>query len=47
MNNLGSGILGGLRSIVTGQRVLLAAKTALAAGIAWWLAPSLPAGRGE
>lgn len=32
----------GMRSTVTGQRVLLAAKTALAVGIAWWLAPLMP-----
>lgn len=32
----------GLRSTVTGQRVLLAAKTALAVGIAWALAPLMP-----
>ena len=31
-----------LRSTVTGQRSLLAAKTALAVGIAWWLAPYMP-----
>ncbi|WP_133162943.1 FUSC family protein [Arthrobacter glacialis] len=31
-----------MRSTVTGQRVLLAAKTALAVGIAWWLAPLMP-----
>ncbi|MHA7304209.1 FUSC family protein [Arthrobacter sp. TMN-49] len=31
-----------MRSTVTGRRVLLAAKTALAVGIAWWLAPLMP-----
>ncbi len=32
----------GLRATVTGQRVMLAAKTSLAVGIAWALAPLLP-----
>lgn len=32
----------GLKSTVTGQRILLAAKTSLAVGIAWALAPLMP-----
>lgn len=31
-----------VRSTVRGQRLLLAAKTAVAVGIAWWLAPLMP-----
>lgn len=33
---------GGIKTTVTGQRILLAAKTALAVGIAWALAPLMP-----